>query len=321
MSAEDIGHLGRTRRLERAAAWGAVAHIALVGTALFGVPLLLPQGLAWSALLIPVVLVSNSYWAVLHEALHGNLLPRRAANDALGRLLAVLFGSALGVLRTAHLGHHGFNRHLHDRPDTFDPRRVPRAVAYIRYYWGMLFGLYLGEIVAPLICMLPRRLVDRLLDRAFLPDEPGVAAHARATLFGPGVLAGVRLDGLLALGVFALAFWLYGENWPLLAAFLVVRGFLVGFVDNLYHHGTPLDDRRFAWNLALPGWASLLILHGNLHRQHHQRPTLPWHRLPEAMAKRRDRFDEGFLAASARQLKGPIEVDRLHRGAAAARSL
>ncbi|WP_119420475.1 fatty acid desaturase family protein [Desertibaculum subflavum] len=321
MSAGDIGSLGRARRLERAAAWGAIAHIALVAMALFAVPVLLSHGLAWAVLLIPVVLISNSYWAVLHEALHGNLLPGRAANDALGRLLAILFGSALGVLRTAHLGHHGFNRHVHDRPDTFDPGRVPHVIAYARYYWGMLFGLYLGEIAAPLICLLPRRLIDRLIDRAFLPEEPGVAAHARASLFAPGVLPGVRLDGLLALAVFGLAFWLYGENWPLLAAFLVARGFLVGFVDNLYHHGTPLDDRRFAWNLALPRWASLMILHGNLHRQHHQRPTLPWHRLPDAMTKRHDRFDEGFLSASVRQLKGPIEIDRLRRGAAAARSL
>lgn len=309
------------QRLERAAALGALVHVALIAAILFGLPLLLPHGLAWAVLMIPIALLSNSYWAVLHEALHGNLLPSRAANDALGRLLAVFFGSALGVLRTAHLGHHGFNRHVHDRPDTYDPQHLPRPIAYLRYYWGMLFGLYLGEVVAPLVCLLPRRMLDRLIDRAFMPEEPGVAAHARALLFAPGVLARIRIDGVLVLGVLTAAFWLYGENWPLLAAFLVARGFLVGFVDNLYHHGTPLDDRRFAWNLALPQWASLLILHGNLHRQHHQRPNLPWYRLPEAMASRHDRFDESFLAASIRQLKGPIEIGRLRRGAAAGRSV
>lgn len=298
-----------------------MVHIALVTVALFGVPLLLPQSPAWAALLIPVALLSNSYWAVLHEALHGNLLPSRGANDRLGRIQAILFGSALGVLRTAHLGHHGFNRHLHDRPDTFDPSRAPRIVAYARYYWGMLFGLYLGEIAAPLVCMLPRKVIGRLIDRAFLPAEPGVAAHARASLFAPGTLMQIRIDGIVAVVVLASAFWLYGESWPLLALFLVARGFLVGFVDNLYHHGTPLDDRRFAWNLALPHWASLLILHGNLHRQHHRRPTLPWHRLPEAMTARGDRYDQGFTAASLRQLKGPIEIGRLPRGAGAARSL
>ena len=321
MSATATGQMDRAQRLERWAARGAFAHIALVILALFGVPLLLPSSLAWAVVLVPAVLVSNSYWAVLHEAIHGNLLADRNANDRLGRTLAILFGSALGVLRTAHLGHHGFNRHVHDRPDSFDPNRVPRAVAFTRYYWGMFFGLYVGEVVAPLACLLPRRVIDRLIDRAFLPEEPGVAAHARATLFAPGVLAQTRIDGLIAVALLAAAFWLYGEKWPLLAAFVLGRGFLVGFVDNLYHHGTPLDDRRFAWNLTLPRWASLMILHGNFHRQHHQRPTLPWHRLPAAMAARNDGFDEGFLTASARQLKGPIEVSRLPRGAAAARSL
>jgi fatty acid desaturase len=314
---------GRTdvHRLESYAARGAIAHLALTVVALFGVPLLLPLSLAWGLLLLPIVLLSNSYWAVLHEALHGNLLAGRAANDRLGRLLAILFGSALGVLRTAHLGHHGFNRHVHDRPDTFDPSRMSRVIAYARYYWGMLFGLYLGELVAPLLCLLPRRLIGRLIDRAFLPEEPGVAAHARASLFAPGVLAMTRIDGMFAAGMLALAFRCYGECWFLLAAFLVLRGFLVGFVDNLYHHGTPLDERRFAWNLALPHWASVLILHGNLHRQHHQRPNLPWYRLPEAMTAKGDRFDEGFLGASLRQLKGPIEIDRLRLGAVPARSL
>lgn len=294
------------------AAYGAVVHVVLVAGALFGVPFLVQQNLAWAVLLLPVVLLSNSYWAVLHEAMHGGLFADRAANDRLGRVLAILFGSALGILRTAHLGHHGFNRHQYDRPDAFDPSRVPRLVAYVRYYWGMVFGLYLGEIVAPLACLLlPRKLIERLIDRAFLPEEPGVAAHVRSSLFAPGVLAEVRIDGAVALAAMALAFWLYGENWPLLAAFLVARGFLVGFVDNLYHYGTPIEDRTFAWNLALPRWASLLILHGNFHRQHHQRPTLPWYRLPEAMAKRDDRFDEGFFAAAWRQMKGPIEIGRL----------
>jgi fatty acid desaturase len=312
---------GQPARLERLAARGAAALTLLVACALFGVPLLLPHGIAWALVLVPAVLLSNSYWAVLHEAVHGNLLPDRDANDRFGRILAILFGSAFGLLRTAHLGHHRFNRHTFDRPDTFDAARTGRLTAYGRYYWGLAFGLYLGEIAGPLACLLPRALVGRLIDKALLPEEPGVAAHARRLLLTPGALREVRMDGLLAVALLALAFWLYGAYWPLLAAFLVLRGFLVGFVDNLYHHGTPLDDRRFAWNLALPRWASVMILHGNLHRLHHHRPSLPWHQLPTVMARAGDRFDESFWGASRRQLLGPIEIGRLQRGAAAKASL
>ncbi len=302
-------------RQERFAARGAVALAVLVAFVLLGLPLLLPYSLAWALLLLPVILLSNSYWAVVHEAVHGNLLATREANDRLGRLLAILFGSAFALLRTAHLGHHRFNRHTFDRPDSFDPSRTGRIAAYGRYYWGLAFGLYLGEIAGPLVCLLPRDRVARLIDRAFLPAEPGVAAHAKRLLLTPASLREVRIDGVLALALLGLAFWLYGPYWPLLLGFLILRGFLVGFVDNLYHHGTPLDDRRFAWNLALPHWASRLILHGNFHRLHHQQPNLPWHQLPVAMAKARDRFDESFWRASGRQMLGPIEVGRLPHGA------
>jgi len=301
--------------------WAAVAHAIAVGLVLLVVPLLLPHNWLWGLAVLLVALLSNSYWAVLHEAVHAGLGRSTAENDRLGRVLAVLFGSAFGMLRVAHLGHHQFNRHTHDRPDSFDAGRTSRAGAFLRYYWGMIFGLYLGEVAGPLACLLPRKMLSRLVKRAFLPAEPAVAAYTERAILDPRTLRQVRIDGLLAVGLLVLAFWLYGSYWPILAGFLVVRGFLVGFVDNLYHYGTPLDDRRFAWNLTLPHWASLLILHGNMHRQHHRHPGLAWHKLPQARATQGDGFDAGFAAMALRQLKGPIPTTRLPRGGVAAPSL
>lgn len=301
--------------------WAALAHAASVSFVLFCVPLLLPLSPLWGLAVLAVAALSNSYWAVLHEGVHAGLGRSTAGNDRLGRLLAILFGSAFGMLRVAHLGHHQFNRHTHDRPDSFDAARTGRLAAFGRYYWGMIFGLYLGEVVGPLACLLPRAVLSRLLRRAFLPEEPALAAYTERAILEPRTLRRIRMDGLAAFGLLGLSFWLYGEYWPVLAGFLVLRGFLVGFVDNLYHYATPLDDRRFAWNLDLPRWASLLILHGNMHRQHHRHPGLAWHKLPQAHASQGDRFDAGFVSMALRQLKGPVPADRLPRGGAGLPSL
>ncbi len=321
MRVDDTNDRGEADRFKRRVRRAAHAHALAVAMVLFGVPLLLPHSGLWALAVIPVALLSNSYWAILHEAVHSGLGRSSAENDRLGRLLAILFGSAFGMLRVAHLGHHQFNRHAHDRPDSFEPARTAKPAAFLRYYWGMFFGLYLGEVAGPLACLLPKPLVRRGLRRAFLAAEPGIGAYTERAILEPRTLRQIRLDGILAVAVLACSFWAYGAWWPVLAGFVVTRGFLVGFVDNLYHYGTPLDDRRFAWNLALPRWASLLVLYGNMHRQHHRHPGLAWYKLPRAFASQKDDFDAGFLSMAVRQMKGPMPVALLPRGGGLSPSL
>src|SRR2546426_1058895 len=77
---------------------------------LFALPaLLLPRHRAWGLLLVPLAVTSNALWSLVHEAIHGLLLPGARGNRALGRLLAVVFGGALDVFRVVHLMHHKFN--------------------------------------------------------------------------------------------------------------------------------------------------------------------------------------------------------------------
>lgn len=107
----------------------------------------------YSALL--PALLTNSYWAVLHEALHGNLAAGPPENRFRGRLLAILFGTSFRLLRFAHLSHHRFNRHPLDCPEAYDPDRGGRRIAYPRFLGHILGGQYLGEVILPLLFWLP----------------------------------------------------------------------------------------------------------------------------------------------------------------------
>src|SRR6185369_13557397 len=66
-----------------------VAHAGTTLFLYFGLPLLLlPINPAWAWLLVPVTLAGNGYWALLHEAIHGQLHPDQVVNRRLGRIMA-----------------------------------------------------------------------------------------------------------------------------------------------------------------------------------------------------------------------------------------
>ena len=71
----------------------------------------------------------------------------------------------------------------------------------------------------------------------------------------------------------------------MLASALLVRGFLVSFLDNAYHYGTRTDDRRYALHLATPVWLQRYLLNFNFHYMHHRHPTMPWNRLDALVAE------------------------------------
>ena len=50
-------------------------------------------------------IVMNSAYAMLHEAEHGILHPRRAVNDAVGTVLALFFPAPFHLIRQGHIGH------------------------------------------------------------------------------------------------------------------------------------------------------------------------------------------------------------------------
>lgn len=277
---------------------------------------LLPLDPRWGWLLMPVALLTNFFWALHHEAIHGGFHEERKRNQQAGRVMAVLLGSSFHVLRFGHLMHHQYNRNPIDRPDVYDPAVTPRLKARVAFLGTLVFGLYLAEIVAPLLCCLPRAAIRRVIEHGYRGDDPALTAIRSAALrqfLDPKRLRMIRTDVLLAwtlIGGSAIAF---GAHWPMLAGFLIARGVLISMFDNVYHFGTPIDRPEFARNLWLPAPLRLLILNMNLHRVHHARPALRWWELPAQFRAGRERYDAGLLRTALAQFAGPVAISQLPR--------
>lgn len=278
---------------------------------------LLPVSGHFGWLLVPLALLTTTHWAMVHEAIHSNLHPRRRVNERLGRLLAILFGSPFDLLRFGHLAHHALNGSEPERPDLY---RVERDGVLVRvaFYGRLVVGLYAAELFATLACLLPRRFLRPLVRRVFYDGQPEaqpMADRAERQLLDPGRLTRTRLEAVLIIALFALAFWLYGPFWPLLALTLLARAFLVSFMDNAPHYGGETDDRAQGFDMWAPRPLGGLILNSNLHGTHHRHPNLPWRVLPSAFAADRGAFAGSYLRLPWRQLRGPLPVPERRRAA------
>ncbi len=298
-----------------------LALLALMATLTLGglvvLPLwLLPIDARWGWLLLPVALLTNFFWALHHEAIHGGFHRDRRRNILAGRLMAVLLASSFHVLRFGHLMHHQYNRNPLDRPDTYDPAATTRLKAHLTFLGNLVFGLYLAELAVPIACWLPRAAIRRLIDRIYRGEDQALVAIRLAAyrlFLDPKRLRIIRTDALLAWSLIALSTIAFGQHWPMLAGFLIARGVLISVIDNVYHFGTPIDRPDYARNLALPMPLRLLILNMNMHRVHHQRPALPWWALPAQFRASKDRYDAPLLRTALAQFGGPVPVSQLPR--------
>lgn len=290
-----------------------LALAGLIACANVGVLLVAPAFKGAPAIAITLAtiaaLASPTHWALIHEAIHGLLLPGRAANERLARLLAILFGTPFRAVRFAHLRHHRYNRTPWGREEVYDPVTQSRPVAYALHYSRITFGLYLGEIALSLLCWLPRRVLRARLS-ALCPDlrdgSGSMITVAERDVLGAAALTQIRFDAACIIALYAAAFALYAGRWPILAAMLLIRAFISSQLDHAPHHDTPLDRRDHALNLGAPRWLCGVLLNFNFHRVHHQHPNLPWRSLPSRAA-----FEPGdisFARGVLRQWRGPIAL-------------
>lgn len=271
---------------------------------------LLPASIHFAWLLVPLVPLSVTHWATIHEAIHGSLHPDRRVNDRIGRLLAIGFGSPYELLRFGHLSHHALNGAEPERPDLLDGGRTGPAAGLV-YYVRLLVGLYAAELASTLLCLLPRRLLRPLVRKIFYDADPrarNMADRAERQLLDRRRLGETRRDALSILALFGLAFWLYGAAWPLLVLVLLGRAFLVSFMDNAPHYGGATGDPAQGYDMAVPPALGRLILNSNLHGTHHRHPNTPWQALPRAFEVDGSRFAGSYLTIPWRQLRGPIVV-------------
>jgi len=268
-------------------------------------------GWHWALFAAPVSLLSNGFWALQHEAIHSLFSASPGKNKLAGRLMAISFGTSFRVLRFGHLMHHRFNRHQMDRPDSYDPRVTSLLAARCRFFAEILGGLYLLEVLGPIIYWLPQPRIHRLLDRIYRGDQPPMALlrHlARQALGSQRAIREIRQDIATAHLLYILAFIFWGKFWWILALLMLARGGLISFLDNIYHFRTPLDRPDFAYNLHLARPFRSLILNMNFHRIHHHHMHLPWWQLPRRFADDGDRYDAAYIHAALAQLRGPAPM-------------
>ncbi len=288
----------------------AAGHILLNLYQFFLLPIyLLPIRPWWALTLLPIAALSNSFWSLIHEAIHDMFSPFQRTNMTAGRLLSVFFGSPFRVLRMSHLMHHKLNRSPLEGTELYDPEKSSKARASLGYYFQILGGLYLFEVVSSLPFFLPRHLLHQLEQRFF--NRETLSGILVKSLMKDEAIREMRIDGVAILLLLGLSAACYGEHWEFLVITLMIRAFLISFLDNVYHYKTPVDDVFYADNLWLPRFLSKTLLHFNLHGIHHKNTAIPWSKLPKVFREESGQFHGDYFVAAIRQLWGPIPLSDL----------
>lgn len=270
---------------------------------------LLPTDIRWGWALLPLALLTNPFWSLIHEAIHDLLHPNRRINAFIGRALSVMFGSPFRILCSSHLLHHKLNRAPIEGTEFYERGKKSLVGVAIGYYFQILAGLYLIESLIPLLFFLPRALIKSFNNGFLRPDSVSRILLQSWTHNEP--LREIRRDGLLVILWFGLSLFCYGSYWPLLVLALSARGFLISFLDNVYHYRTPVNDIFYANNLWLPHVLAKALLNFNLHGTHHRNPSVPWKRLPMAFQEQAEMYHGTYFAAATRQLAGPAALQDL----------
>jgi fatty acid desaturase len=299
-----------------------LAHVTLNVFVLFGFPLLLlPDPGVAVVSVFAISCVSNSLFAVFHEAIHRSLAPTTrlplvglSMNDLLGRALGICFGSPFDFVGTAHVTHHSVNRTSDEHIEVYDEpiTSAKRRSFVLGYYFFLLGGLYNAELIVPMLLLMPRNLVQPRLTNAFQAD-PMASQVFRRIFRSPYHLRAIRIDATIILVSLVTSTLLYGRYWWILAVHFLIRAVLISFLDYLYHYASPLGDRLHGYNLRLPRWLSSMILNFNYHGIHHRFPALPWRSLERVFVDERLVFDNDYVTQAVSQLRGPMTRDALEK--------
>lgn len=294
-------------------AWLVAAAFVVAATQLVILPAALfpadgmSLGLAISAILL-LSLATPFIRALMHEAIHGRLMRSRPWNDRMGRALAICFGISFDAIRLGHMTHHRFPRHALDRPDIVDPGQS-RLAASVNFYLGLVGWIYLREFLSSMAMLLPRRAINRIAELVLAQDGDGAILHGTLRRGLDRRIGRIRLDSIIVIMLYGVAFYLFGAWWPVLLVAIALRGLIVSLQDNVAHYDTPAVLGAPAHNTDTSRWARLFMLNSNFHGVHHDHPELPWHALPIAFSRRGEEFSGGYFKLLMKQFYGPLPAD------------
>jgi fatty acid desaturase len=244
-------------------------------------------------------LLFQTNFALLHEATHGVLGPTAPQNRALGFVCGLVFPLSITLLTVTHNSHHEKNRSPEERFDAVDDERDLPAR---RVAWTLgLLGLWYVSI--PLWCLV--LLVAPSAARAFSERKKIGDRVFRSE----GIVRRVRAELALVVVIDALAWWtLKLQLGPVLVVY-AVAAFWWSSIQYLQHAFAPLDRVEGAFNLRASRAYSWLVLHYQLHKNHHRAPHVSWLHLPALSARGDD--EPGYAAQWLRLWRGPVLVSAL----------
>ena len=234
---------GRKRAVEVAAfplLWSAGIGCTLAGW--------WPVGVALSAVAL------NAFVLLLHEGMHSVLFRNRLANRWAGVLLGACVLVGFTAYRVMHLRHHRYLGDARD-PDDYDNYSANPRVVWAMHFVRLTLGAYLYVLLMP-----------------YLAAHHGRRPERRRVLVEYGVLAVIWTAAAMLVPWHALL-WCWLIPLALVAAMTNVRGFTQhGIADA---HDPFTASRSMHPNPVV----SFLLLHENLHLEHHLFPEVPSYNL------------------------------------------
>ena len=279
--------------------------LAAAGAACIGLLVLASRGSAWVPLLAALAFsfTANTLFSLMHESVHGLLLPDARWNRWAGRVAAAFFPTSLTLQRAFHLTHHQNNRSPQERFDYIEPgdiawaKRVQWYGILTGFYWVMTQLGLLVYLVAPVLLRIPllRRASSRFARQSSSKAYLEVFDHVDGRVVRGELLASFTFQALVFV-VFDLSL----AGWALCYAAFAVHWSGLQYADHAF---SPLDPHDGAWNLRANPVSRALFLNYHHHLAHHRHPGTPWLYLGQYVGHGEPR--PSFLAIWLSMWRGP----------------
>lgn len=202
-----------------------------------------------------------------HEALHGHPSPSGRLNDALAWPPLGLW-MPYAIYRDSHRAHH-------ETPSLTDPLDDPESYYVTPEHWAR-YGriqravLWLNNTLAGRLVLGPWLVATRFWWMEAKRMKEGDFGNMRIWIIHLVLVAALLLWVTVICGI-SVAEYLLFFAWPGLALSLM----------RSFHEHRPADSQSGRTAIVEAGpLAGLLYLNNNLHVVHHDRPGLPWYRIP-----------------------------------------
>ncbi|MEM1037654.1 MAG: fatty acid desaturase [Pseudomonadota bacterium] len=254
------------RALSPKLAWPTIAfmlgvwatHFALIWFAVTG-------GGAYWPYTIALGFLSYLHYTYIHEAIHGNILPKGRRNrfiqDCLGWVGSIAMIANWPMLSRTHKAHHSHTNTEHD-PDIF--LKLPFSLLLVRVFFTCVFLMFPMALLKLIIR-------DRSMARGYINAD---------TIMTKKEKIGHYAGNFLMLGVFWTAVFMgYAREAFLLWYIPGVLGFatLAILISWLPHYPFDRSDRYGVARNMGRSWLNPLFMWQNWHLIHHMWPSVPFY--------------------------------------------